>query len=122
MEYAQIPREVLDELAGLGVAPSELFAARLVGYCMEPEIHDGEVGVIAPMKEQPRGEICLFSYAGRAPQVARLTYNHVPGAMFDGEQMTARRNNGPCGFMDARKVEVLGRVAWHGFVETVVNS
>ena len=98
-----------------------LFAARLVGDCMEPELHDGEIALIAPMCEPPRGEICMFSLDGRDPQVARLTYNRVPGAMWDGEQMTVRRNNGACGFMDARRVEVLGRVVWHETVEIVEN-
>ena len=88
---------------------------------MEPEIHNGEIALIAPMDERPRGEICMFSYRGGSPQVARLAYNHVPGAMFGGEQMTVRRNNGACGFVDARRVEVLGRVVWHGIVEIVEN-
>ena len=100
---------VLEEIeAGGGVALSDLFAVRLTGYCMEPEIHDGEIALVAPLNDPPRGEICMFSYRGDT-QVARLTYNHVPGAMFGGEQMTVRRNNGGCGFVDARRVEVGAR-------------
>lgn len=116
MEYAAIPREVLEEIEAGGL--SGLFAARLTGYCMEPEIHDGEIALVAPLNDPPRGEICMFSYRGDT-QVARLTYNRVPGAMWGGEQMTVRRNNGACWLMDARCVEVLGRVVWHGVVETV---
>lgn len=86
---------------------------------MEPEIHDGEVGLVVPMETPPRDDLCLFEVRGEL-MVARLTYNRVPGAMWDGEQMTIYRRNGSCSIADARIVKVLGRIAWHG--RTVVLS
>lgn len=85
---------------------------------MEPEIHSGEVALFVPMDREPDNDLCLFRVGGSRVMLARLTAVHAERfnlALWGGKQMTIRRNNGGCSIADARRVEILGRVVWHGF-------
>lgn len=86
---------------------------------MEPEIHDGEIALFVPMDREPENDLCLFRLRGPRVMIARLTAVHVEGyglALWGGNQMVIRRNNGDCSIADAGSVEIIGRVVWHGFV------
>lgn len=99
-----------------------VLASSLEGDCMEPEIHDGETALFVPMDREPDNDLCLFRIGGSRVMLARLTAVHAERyglALYGGQQMLIRRNNGACQIADARRVEIVGRVVWHGFAEAV---
>ncbi|MCF6413165.1 S24/S26 family peptidase [Collinsella tanakaei] len=122
-DVASIPTEIAE---ALGASFSgRLFMATVEGDCMEPEIHDGETLVMEPMDGEPDNDLCVFRLNGSGFMLARLTAANAGtqvNALWGGKQMQIRRSNGACQIADARVVEIVGHVLWHGFAAGDVDS